>query len=141
MTADEIIAALGLERHPEGGWFRETWRAEAARGQRPSGTMIYFLLAAGERSHWHRVDAAEHWLWHAGAPLSLRISETAAGPAALHRLGPELPSGQLPQILVPPHHWQSAETAGDWTLVSCAVSPGFDFAGFELAAPGFDIPG
>ncbi|WP_108261900.1 cupin domain-containing protein [Mangrovicoccus ximenensis] len=140
MTADEIISALGLERHPEGGWFRETWRAEAAAGERPAGTMIYFLLAAGERSHWHRVDAAEHWLWHAGAPLQLRVAATAEGPALRHVLGPDLAGGAQPQLLVPPHHWQAAETAGDWTLVSCAVSPGFHFAGFELAPPGFDIP-
>ncbi len=140
MTAAEIIAALGLERHPEGGWFRETWRAGAAEGERPTGTMIYFLLAEGESSHWHRVDAAEHWLWHAGAPLVLRISQTDDGPAVPHRLGAALAEGERPQLLVPAHHWQSAATTGAWTLASCAVSPGFEFAGFELAPPEFDIP-
>ncbi|WP_138464741.1 cupin domain-containing protein [Poseidonocella sp. HB161398] len=140
MTADEIIEQLELIRHPEGGWFRETWRAAAAEGERPAGTMIYFLLAAGERSHWHRVDAAEHWLWHAGAPLILKIAASDAGPAEALRLGPDLAAGERPQGLVPPHFWQSAESCGDWTLVSCAVSPGFDFAGFELAAQSFDIP-
>jgi len=141
MTADEIIAALGLEPHPEGGWFRETWRADAAPGARLAGTAIYFLLRAGERSHWHKVDATEIWLFHAGAPLTLRIAETDAGPARGHRLGPDLAAGQAPQIIVPADHWQAAETTGDFTLVSCTVSPGFDFDGFTLAPPDFGIPG
>ncbi|MCB1338135.1 MAG: cupin domain-containing protein [Maritimibacter sp.] len=141
MTADEIIATLGLVRHPEGGWFRETWRAEAAPGARAAGTAIYFLLKAGERSHWHRVDAAEIWLFHAGSPLTLRIAATEAGPATAHSLGPDLAAGARPQIVVPAQHWQAAESTGAYTLVSCTVSPGFDFDGFELAPPGFDIPG
>lgn len=141
MTADEIIAALGLAPHPEGGWYRETWRAEAAPGARAAGTAIYFLLKAGERSHWHRVDATEIWHFHAGSPLVLRLAETEAGPARALTLGTDLQAGQNPQIIVPSHHWQSAETTGAFTLVSCTVSPGFDFAGFELAPPGFDIPG
>ncbi len=140
MTAQDIIARLNLAPHPEGGWYRETWKAEAPEGSRPAGTAIYFLLAAGERSHWHRVDAAEMWHYYAGAPLRLRIAETEAGPAKADLLGPDLAAGQAPQRLVPVSHWQAADTTGDWTLVGCTVSPGFDFAGFELAAPGFDIP-
>ena len=141
MTADDVIAALDLVPHPEGGNYRQTWVAEAASGQRPSGTAIFYLLQAGERSHWHRVDAAEIWLFHAGAPLTLRCSATDAGPAQSLLLGPDLEVGQSPQILIPPTHWQSAESLGDWTLVSCTVSPGFRFEGFILAAPEFDIPG
>ncbi|MDJ1007502.1 MAG: cupin domain-containing protein [Paracoccaceae bacterium] len=137
MTADEIVASLGLAPHPEGGWYRETWAAEGSG--RPAGTAIYFLLKAGERSHWHRVDAAEIWHFYAGSPLTLRIAETEAGPAEVHRLGPDLASDR-PQVIVPPHHWQAAETTGDWTLVGCTVSPGFRFEGFELAPPGFDVP-
>ncbi len=140
MTADDIIATLGLQPHPEGGHFLETWRAKAPDGTRPSGTAIYFLLAAGERSHWHKVDATEIWHFHAGAPLLLRIAADAAGPAQAFTLGPDLASGATPQVIVPAGYWQSAESTGDWTLVGCTVSPGFDFAGFELAAPGFDIP-
>jgi len=140
MTADEIIETLGLQAHPEGGHFRETWRAPAAEGERPSGTAIYFLLKAGERSHWHTVDATEIWHYHAGAPLRLRTSATDDGPACLLTLGPDIAAGQRPQGLVLPHTWQSAETTGDFTLVSCTVSPGFRFDGFHLAPPDFDIP-
>ncbi|MBE1284592.1 MAG: cupin [Rhodobacteraceae bacterium] len=137
MTANEIIAQLGLQQHPEGGWYRETWRAE--NEGRATGTCIYFLLPAGERSHWHKVDATEIWLYHAGAPLTLSISATDTGPAADHVLGPDLSTGR-PQVIVPEGHWQSAASTGDWTLVSCTVSPGFEFDGFVLADPGFDIP-
>jgi len=139
MTAEGVIAALGLAPHPEGGWYRETWVAGGTA--RPAGTCIYFLLKAGERSHWHRVDAAEIWHFYAGAPLTLSLAESAAGPARHHRLGPDLGQGERPQMVVPPHHWQAARTTGDWTLAGCTVSPGFRFDGFELAAPGFDIPG
>lgn len=138
MTADEIIAELDLAPHPEGGWYRQTW--VAADGPRPSGTCIYFLLKAGEQSHWHRVDADEIWLFHSGAPLTLRVSETEAGPARSMVLGPDLASGQRPQRIVPAGHWQAAKSIGAWTLVSCTVSPGFQFEGFELAPPDFDIP-
>ncbi|MEM8576447.1 MAG: cupin domain-containing protein [Pseudomonadota bacterium] len=137
MTAAEIIARLRLAPHPEGGHYRQTWAADGPG--RPSGTCIYFLLQAGERSHWHRVDAAEIWLYHSGAPLRLRVAETNTGPATAHLLTPDLSQG-APQHIIPAHHWQSAETTGDWTLVSCTVSPGFTFDGFDLAAPGFDIP-
>lgn len=139
--AERIIAALGLAPHPEGGWFRQTWIAESAAGERPSGTAILFLLKAGERSHWHRVDAAEIWHFHAGAPLILSLSEHAEGPARHLRLGPDVLLGDSPQGIVPAGHWQAARSVGAWTLVGCTVSPGFTFAGFELASPGFDIGG
>ena len=139
MTADEIISALDLAPHPEGGWYRQTWATPAAAGERPAGTAIYFLLKAGERSHWHRVDATEVWLWHSGAPLRLHRASDARGPAETLTLGPDL-AAMRPQAVIPLHHWQAAETTGAFTLVSCTVSPGFRFEGFELAAPGFDIP-
>ncbi|WP_425098511.1 cupin domain-containing protein [Tropicibacter sp. S64] len=137
--ADEIIRLLDLQPHPEGGHYRQTWIAPD-KGRRPAGTCIYFLLKAGERSHWHRVDAAEIWHFYAGAPLILSLSETAQGPRTDLPLGPDLLSGQRPQIIVPPHHWQAARSTGDWTLVGCTVSPAFRFEGFELAPEGFDIP-
>ncbi|UWQ47655.1 cupin domain-containing protein [Leisingera aquaemixtae] len=137
MDADQIIEHLGLQQHPEGGWYRETWRA--GNEGRPAGTCIYFLLKAGEASHWHRVDAAEIWLYHAGAPLVLSLAATDEGPAQDHLLTPDLAKG-APQLIVPEGHWQAARSTGDFTLVSCTVSPGFQFEGFELAAPGFDIP-
>lgn len=135
--ADRIIARLGLTPHPEGGWYRETWRGPE-QGGRASGTAILFLLKQGERSHWHRVDADEIWLWHAGAPLRLSTGDTAA---TRHTLGPDVLSGESPQIVVPAHHWQAAESLGPFTLVSCTVSPGFRFQGFELAPPGWALPG
>lgn len=126
MTAAEVVARLGLEPHPEGGWFRETHRDAAS-------TAIYFLLAAGQESRWHRVHgSAEVWLWHAGAPLVLSI-----GPTSL-TLGVDLAAGQRPQAVVPPGEWQKARSLGDWTLVSCTVAPGFDFANFEMAADGWE---
>lgn len=137
MTADQIIARLNLAPHPEGGHYRQTWAASNAG--RPTGTCIYFLLKAGEASHWHKVDATEIWLYHAGAPLVLSMSDTDTGPAADHLLTPDLNAG-APQIIVPENHWQAARTTGDFTLVSCTVSPGFSFDGFTLAAPGWDIP-
>ena len=137
MTADEIIDQLDLAPHPEGGHFRQTWIAE--NEGRATGTCIYFLLKAGERSHWHRVDATEIWLWHAGAPLVLSLSATDAGPATEHLLTLDVSQG-APQVIVPEHHWQAARSTGDYTLVSCTVSPGFQFDGFELADPSFDIP-
>ncbi|MBD3663419.1 cupin domain-containing protein [Sulfitobacter sp. TSTF-M16] len=137
MTAQEIIDHLALAPHPEGGHYRQTWVAE--NPGRPTGTCIYFLLRAGESSHWHRVDATEIWLFHAGAPLILSISETDAGPAKDHMLTPNLAKG-APQLIVPENHWQAARSTGDWTLVSCTVSPGFTFDGFTLAPPGMEIP-
>ena len=137
-TADQIIAALNLAPHPEGGWYRQTWAAEPVNG-RPSGTCIYFLLKSGQSSHWHRVDAAEIWLYHAGAPLVLSRAATTQGPATETTLGPDILAGQSPQLIVAPNHWQAARTTGDWTLVSCTVSPGFLFEAFELAPKGFKI--
>ncbi len=136
MTADEIIALLDLQPHPEGGHFRETWRAEAAPGERATGTAIYFLLKSGEVSHWHRVDAAEIWHWHVGAPLELSIS-TDGREIRTETLGSALERGQSPQVIVPTNAWQSARSLGDWTLVGCTVSPGFEFSGFEMAPDGW----
>jgi uncharacterized protein len=139
MTPDQIIHHLDLAPHPEGGYYRQTWVDMDADG-RPSGTCIYFLLKEGEQSHWHHVDATEIWLYHAGAPLVLSMSKTDEGPATDLMLGPDLAAGQSPQIIVPKDYWQAARTTGAYTLVSCTVSPGFQFEGFTLAAPGFDIP-
>jgi predicted cupin superfamily sugar epimerase len=132
-----LIAALALEPHPEGGWYRETWRTEAAPGDRASATAIHFLLEAHQRSHWHRVDAAELWLWHAGSALTLSQSPNEDGPAMTATLGADVLSGQAPQVLVSPGWWQAASPQGGWVLVSCVVSPGFDFSGFELAPDGW----
>lgn len=142
MTADGIVERLGLVPHPEGGWYRQTWVAEAAQGERPAGTAILFLLRAGERSHWHRVeDADEIWHFYAGAPLILSMAGTAEGPASEVRLGPDVLGAETPQAVVPAGWWQAARSTGEWTLVGCTVSPGFRFESFVLAPPGFDIPG
>lgn len=135
-TAAEIIQRLGLTPHPEGGHYRETWRAPAQSGERSSGTAIYYLLSAGERSHWHKVDAAEIWHWYAGAPLELSLSPDACG-VTIHQLGNQLENGQLPQVIVPADCWQSAASLGEWSLVGCTVSPGFDFEGFTMAPAGW----
>lgn len=138
-TADEIIALLDLQPHPEGGWYKQTWAADNAG--RATGTCIYFLLKAGERSHWHRVvDATEFWIYNAGAPVILSLSETDQGPAHDVEVGPDLFNGARPQAKVPAGWWQAARSAGDWSLMTCTVSPGFLFEKFELAAPDFDIP-
>lgn len=132
MDADEVIALLDLEPHPEGGAYRETFRDPAPAGGRSHATAIYYLLRAGEVSHWHRVDAGEVWHHYAGAPLELSIS--ADGAAVEHAiLGDDLAAGQRPQAVVPARAWQSACSLGDWTLVGCTVAPAFEFAGFELA--------
>ena len=133
MTADEAIALLKLQPHPEGGHYRETFR-DGEDGARGASTAIYYLLKAGEVSHWHRVDAAEVWHYYAGAPLVLTISPNGHDAEARH-LGPNLATGQRPQIVVPSGHWQTATTLGPWTLVGCTVAPGFDFSGFEMAPP------
>lgn len=134
-SAEDVIRELDLSPHPEGGWYRESFRdARVSSESRPASTAIYFLLKAGEISHWHRIDATELWLWHAGAPLTLSISIDGEQSHS-HRLGVDLASGERPQAVVPAHAWQSAKSLGDWTLVSCVVSPGFDFAAFEMAAP------
>ena len=135
MNADEIIAHLGMKPHPEGGHYVETFRAPGPQqdgGGRSSGTAIYFLLKAGERSHWHRVDADEIWHHYAGAPLELAMSDD--GKSVRHlRLGTDFGVGERPQAVVPRHVWQAARSLGAWTLVGCTVAPGFEFKGFELA--------
>jgi predicted cupin superfamily sugar epimerase len=136
LSADDVIQLLKLAPHPEGGHFRETFRDGGEAGGRAASTAIYFLLKAGERSHWHAVDAAEGWHYYAGAPLMLEISP-AGGPITAVHLGPELAAGERPQAVVPKDHWQRARSLGAWTLVGCTVAPGFDFAGFTLAAPDF----
>jgi predicted cupin superfamily sugar epimerase len=134
LSAAEIIARLELKPHPEGGHFRETFRdAGSERNGRAASTAIYFLLACGERSHWHRIDVAEVWHYYAGSPLALSIAHD--GPSKTQRLGPDLAAGERPQAVVPAHAWQAAESLGDWTLVGCTVAPGFDFSAFELAEP------
>lgn len=138
--AEAIAAALGLEPHPEGGRYRQSWAAPATSGERPAATAIHFMLRRGERSHWHRVDAHEVWLWHAGGPLELLAARTEAGPSRPITLGPDVTGGQAPQAVVPAGWWQAARPLGDWALVSCVVAPGFTFEGFELAPPDFDVP-
>ena len=135
--AKALIDALELQPHPEGGWYRETWRAAAAPGERASATAILFLLEEGRRSHWHKVDATELWLFHAGSALRLEIAATGNGPVRIARVGNDLAGGEQPQLIVAPDEWQSAEADRGWALVSCIVSPGFEFAGFTLAPPGW----
>jgi len=148
LTAAEIIRLLDLKPHPEGGHYRQTFRdpltyppPQAGEGKmgaaRAASTAIYFLLARGERSHWHRVDAVEIWHWHAGAPLALEIA-SAPGQRERITLGNDLAAGERPQGIVPAHAWQAACSLGDWTLVGCTVAPGFEFATFELAPPDWE---
>jgi predicted cupin superfamily sugar epimerase len=138
LSAADVIRLLELEPHPEGGHYRQTFRdPRTVDGTRPASTAIYFLLARGERSHWHKVDAVEVWHYHAGAPLRLEIAADAQGPVERVTLGPDLLAGERPQAVVPTHIWQAARSLGEWTLVSCTVAPGFEFAGFELAPAGW----
>ncbi len=139
LSAAAVRAALGLAAHPEGGHYRETWRDQPEGGGRGMGTAILFVLAEGERSRWHRVDAAELWLWQAGAPLALGISEDGVAAREL-RLGPDLGAGELLQGVVPVMAWQDARSLGVWTLVSCVVAPAFRYEGFEMAPEGW-VPG
>lgn len=134
-TAAGIIAKLDLQPHPEGGHYRETFRDARTVDGRAASTAILFLLARGERSHWHRVDAVEVWHYYAGAPLKLEIVDGAS--EQIVRLGGDVHAGDAPQAVVPARAWQAAESLGDWTLVGCTVAPGFDFAGFELAPKGW----
>jgi len=135
--ARAIIDALGMQPHPEGGWYVETFRDPNETDGRAHSTAIYFLLEAGQVSHWHRVDAVEAWHWHAGAPLQLDIHDADAGVVTSYRLGPDVLAGERPQGIVREQAWQSARSLGAWTLVGCTVAPGFRFEGFELAPPGF----
>ncbi len=146
LTAEAVIRLLDLKPHPEGGYFRETFRdapppnpaSPAWDGRegdgRAASTAIYFLLARGERSHWHRIDAVEVWHWYAGAPLVLEIADKTGRTARL-TLGSNLDAGERPQAIIPAQAWQAAQSLGDWTLCGCTVAPGFDFSGFELAPP------
>jgi predicted cupin superfamily sugar epimerase len=136
MDSREMISLLGMQPHPEGGWYVETFRDGQGGGERGTCTAIYFLLEAGQRSHWHKVDATEIWLWHAGAALRLEVA-SGQGRQTI-TLGADLAGGEEPQAVVPPHAWQSASPLGDWVLVSCVVAPAFQFAGFELAQPGWE---
>lgn len=137
MQVRDLIEKLEMERHPEGGWFKETFRDPDAVDGRAVSTAIYYLLEKGDRSHWHRVDATEIWHFYAGDPLELSLSPDGVYVEML-MLGSDVIGGALPQIVVPKGHWQSAKPAGDWTLVGCTVAPGFDFSGFEMAAPGWE---
>ena len=134
MGVQEIVRLLNMAPHPEGGWFVETFRDQPGPDGRARCTVIYFLLGADQVSAWHKVDASEIWLWQAGAPLALTISEDGVEARARH-LGPDLRAGHRPQQVVPAKAWQAAESLGAWTLVSCVVAPGFEFSGFELAPP------
>ncbi len=135
LTARDVIFTLGMQRHPEGGWYAQTFEDSAGADGRAHSTAIYYLLDAGDRSHWHRVDSVEVWHWYAGAPLRLRISDGRS--IDEHRLGSDIDAGERPQVVVPREAWQAAESIGDWTLVGCTVAPGFRFSGFQLAEPGW----
>ena len=134
LTTDAVIRLLDLAPHPEGGHFRETFRDTGVG--RAASTAIYFLLARGERSHWHRIDAVEVWHWYAGAPLALEIAQRSGGIERVV-LGCDLASGQRPQAVVPADVWQAAQSLGEWTLCGCTVAPGFEFNGFEVAPQGW----
>ena len=136
MTAEEVVQLLGLLPHPEGGAYREAFRAPAPDGGRGASTAIYYLLRAGELSAWHRVDADEVWHHYAGAPLELSWSD--GGGRSVLRLGKDLAAGERPQAVVPAGVWQSARSLGEWTLVGCTVAPAFQFSGFEMAPPGWE---
>ena len=135
-SAAEIIAQLALQPHPEGGHYRETFRDSGTDADgRARSTAIFFLLARGERSHWHRIDAVEIWHYYAGAALKLEVMNGAK--EEIFKLGADIHADEVPQVTVPARAWQAAESLGDWTLVGCTVAPGFDFNGFELAPPGW----
>jgi predicted cupin superfamily sugar epimerase len=139
MAAEDVVILLELEPHPEGGFFRETFRDVPSANGRAASTAIYYLLAEGQRSHWHRVrDAAEVWHFHAGDPLELGVAPFAGGAARILRLGLDLGAGQRPQAVVPAGDWQSARSLGAWTLVGCTVAPGFEFSSFEMAPAGWE---
>ena len=139
LTAQTVIELLGLRPHPEGGHYVETFRDRVIVDGRPASSAIYFLLEAGQRSRWHRVDASEVWHWHAGAPIALGIAPPD-GSSTVVRLGPDLLAGERPQAIVPPNYWQQAESLGAWTLVGCTVAPAFLFERFQMAPIGFEPP-
>ncbi|MEM7619707.1 MAG: cupin domain-containing protein [Pseudomonadota bacterium] len=133
VTANDIIQRFQLIPHPEGGYFRETFRDDAYQNGRAASTAIYFLLKANERSHWHRIDATEVWHWYAGSPLQLSLYDTNIKQKEQFNLGNDFNNNEYPQCVVPAQTWQSAQSLGAWTFVGCTVSPGFEFAHFELA--------
>lgn len=135
-TAAQIVELLGLERHPEGGWYRQTFADVREDGGRPHSTAIYYLLEGGIESRWHRVDAAEVWHWHDGAPMTVTTSRDGHARSE-NRLGPDIAGGERPQLVIPAFCWQSAKSLGDWTLVGCTVAPGFQFSTFEMAPEGW----
>lgn len=137
-SAAAIITRLGLDPHPEGGYYRETFRDSGANGGRGALTVIYYLLPSGTRSAWHRVDAVEVWHFYAGAPLELVIAAETG--RAVHFLGTDFAVGQTAHAVVPAGAWQTAVSFDDWTLVGCTVAPAFEFTGFELAPPGWSPP-
>ena len=136
MNADDVIRLLGLKPHPEGGYFRETFRDPETRNGRARSTAIYYLLKEGEVSRWHRIDAVEVWHWYAGAPLELKIHDGTG--LRFFTLGSAVTNGEVPQAIVPVQCWQSAKSLGSYSLVGCTVAPGFEFAGFELAPLGWE---
>jgi predicted cupin superfamily sugar epimerase len=133
VDAASVIEALDLRPHPEGGHYRETWRDLPDDGRRGVGTAILFILRKDEVSRWHRVDAAELWVWQAGAALALRRS-----PGRVAVLGPDLRQGEVLHALVPTGVWQAAQSLGAWTLCCCVVAPAFRFEGFEIAPTGWE---
>ena len=135
--ADFLIRELNLRQHPEGGFFREMFRDVRGSDGRSRSTAIYYLLRAGDASHWHRIDAFEVWHWYGGSSLELSVAP-ARGTPVRNVLGSDVASGQRPQIVVPERSWQRARTLGDYTLAGCTVAPGFDFHTFELAPEGFE---
>jgi predicted cupin superfamily sugar epimerase len=137
VTAGEVVRLLGLEPHPEGGFYRENFRAPAEPGRRAASTAIYYLLREGDVSAWHRTDADEVWHYYAGAPLKLTLSDGGRDRSAV-RLGADLTAGERPQAVVPAGAWQTARSLGAWTLVGCTVAPAFEFSGFEMAPPGWE---
>jgi len=138
--AEAVIEALGMQAHPEGGWYLETWRAPSVDGDRPVGSAILYLLAAGERSHWHRVDAHEVWQHSGGDALEVRVWAEGDTAVTAHRLGSDVAAGERVQVVIPAGAWQAARPLGAWTLVGCIVTPGFEFAGFELAPADWEPP-
>lgn len=140
MTAEDLIEALELAPHPEGGWYRETWRAEAAPGERAAASAVLYVIRPGQKSQWNKVDADEIWLWHSGDPIDLMIAASDTGPVRTIRLGGRITKGEQVQAIIPKGEWQAAEPvsgAAGYTLISCIVAPAFEFGGFELAEPGW----
>lgn len=141
-TAQEVIETLGLQKHPEGGWYTQTWRdgpTSTTDGARGAGSAIYYLLEEGQRSHWHRIDAVEIWHYHSGMPIELSISQDGKN-SQIHLLGPDLSRDMRPQVVVPQHAWQGAYAPFGWSLLGCTVTPAFLFESFELAPKGW-MPG